>query len=265
MTKTKIILIAIFLFLTGGLFISQFSSNSTSPRFITNHMKTIHFATDATYPPFEYMDESGKMKGYDIDVANALCTQMKAQCVFTNTAFDKLIPQLNAKKFDAIIGSISISEMRRGELKYTNVTYNPSLAYLAPLDKHFIAGDVLGKTIGVVKDSSFENYLNNKYRKNVTVKSYDTLSDAITDLQAGKVDMVLGNPIAIKTWVSQGDNGKQYGIVIGPVINNQYFGSGFGIGVRPNDQRDLNALNKALIEIKVNGVYDKITRKYFGG
>jgi len=254
-------LAVIFIFLLGGLFLSQVSTNSSIP----GKVKTIRFATDATYPPFEYVDDTGNMKGYDIDIANALCTQMQAQCEFTNSSFEKLIPALNARKYDAIIATVGISDMRRNELKFTNVNYNPSLSYLAPMEKHYNAGDIIGKNIGVVKGSTFESYLKNKYRKDVIAKPYDTINDALTDLQAGHVDMVLGDTIAIKYWLSQGSNSKTFGVIVGPVINNQYFGSGFGIGVRQNDNESLNAINKALIEIKVNGMYNKITRKYFGG
>jgi arginine transport system substrate-binding protein len=259
---TRIIFAAISIVLLGGLLLSShFSFNSTAP----GKMKIIRFATDATYPPFEYVDKTGNMKGYDIEIANEICKQMKAQCVFVNSSFDKLLTQLNARKIDAIITTMGVSDMRRNEMKFTNVNYNPTLSYVAPLDKKYNAGDIVGKTIGVVQGSQYESYLTNKYKKNVTSKPYVSMNEALQDLQAGKIDMVLGDTMAMKHWLSQDNHSNGYGIIVGPVINNQYFGSGFGIGVRPNDNESLNALNKALIEIKVNGTYDRITRKYFGG
>ena len=66
-------------------------------------IKNIRFATEASYPPFEYIDQSGQIKGFDIDLARALCEQLKAQCTFTNQSFNSLIPSLKLGKFDAII------------------------------------------------------------------------------------------------------------------------------------------------------------------
>ena len=60
----------------------------------------ISFGVSATYPPFESMDANNQIAGFDIDLANALCKQMQAECTFTNHAFDSLIPALKFKKYD---------------------------------------------------------------------------------------------------------------------------------------------------------------------
>lgn len=66
----------------------------------------ISFGVSATYPPFESMDANNQIAGFDIDLANALCKQMQAECTFTNHAFDSLIPALKFKKYDAVISEI---------------------------------------------------------------------------------------------------------------------------------------------------------------
>lgn len=243
----------------GGVLMLKFTTPGTN-----ENDKVIRFATDASYPPFEFVDDSGQLKGYDIDIAKAACKQMNATCTFSNRSYDSLITGLNEHKYDAIIAVSGANGDSRHDASYTDVAYSPTIGYIAPVDRHYTAGDIIGKTIAVQKNSPFEKYLTEKYGKAVTIKTYDDINAALQDMQAGHVDMALGDAKILKGWLGQNDNAKNYVIIVGPVITRQYFGSGFGIGVRKDDMESLNALNRALIEIKENGMYDRITRKYFG-
>ena len=95
---------------------------------------TIVFGTDATYPPFESLDAGGKFTGFDIDITNALCDHMKVKCTFVNQDFDGIIPALQAKKFDAIISSMSITPEREKIVDFTNKIYNTPPAIAIPKD-----------------------------------------------------------------------------------------------------------------------------------
>jgi arginine transport system substrate-binding protein len=223
----------------------------------------IRFATEATYPPFEYIDESGQIKGFDIDIANALCQQMKAQCTFSNQSFNSLIPSLQLGKFDALISALGVTAEREKQVSFTNSYYEPSGSFVALSSKKYMLADLAGKTIGVQQSSTFEKYIQDKYAGKVSIKSYASIQDAFLDLISGRVDIVLADtPIAL-AWLKQNDNSKQYGIVDKPIVDHQYFGSGYGIAVNKNATDLLNALNKALAAIKANGTYDKIVKKYF--
>lgn len=74
---------------------------------------TISFGVDGGYPPFDVLAPSGEITGFDIDIANALCTQLKAKCVFVKQPFESMIAALNAHKFDAIIASLNITDERK--------------------------------------------------------------------------------------------------------------------------------------------------------
>src|SRR5690606_17599012 len=93
--------------------------------------QTIKFAMEATYPPFEYVDASGNIKGFDVDIANALCQQLKAQCEFSNQPFNSLIPSLQLGKFDAIISALGITTERAKQVSFTNPYYQPSGSFVA--------------------------------------------------------------------------------------------------------------------------------------
>ena len=93
--------------------------------------ETIRFAASATYPPFESLDANNQIVGFDIDLANALCKQMQAQCTFTNQAFDSLIAALKFKKYDAVISGMDITPERSKQVAFTQPYYANSAIVIA--------------------------------------------------------------------------------------------------------------------------------------
>jgi arginine transport system substrate-binding protein len=235
------------------------------PTFSFAAMKeTIRFATEPTYPPFEYVNEQGQIKGFDIDIANALCQQLKVHCTFAAQSFDGLIPSLNLGKFDALIAALGITPAREKQLNFTQSYYQPSASFVASKKNHFLQKDLIGKTIGAQQGSTFAQYLYDQYKGKVKVKLYASIQDAFLDLIAGRVEAVIADrPIAI-SWLKESNHMQQYELVGGPLTNDQYFGAGYGIGFRKNEKELLQDFNQALIEIKKNGTYDKIVANYFG-
>lgn len=231
---------------------------------VSAYANTIRFATEATYPPFEQVDASGKIQGFDIDVAKALCADMKAECTFTNQAFNSLIPGLKLGKFDAVIASLGVTATRQKQVDFTQTYYEPSASFVAPLGKHETLAILTGKTIGTQEGTTFVKYLDERYSKEVTVKTYASMQDAFLDLAAGRVDMVLSDTPIAKAWLKQDKNSTQFGIVDKPIVDHLYFGAGYAIAVRKGNTELLNNLNKALVNIKANGTYQKIVAQYFG-
>jgi len=226
---------------------------------------TITIGTDAAYPPFETTDKLGEYRGYDIEIAEAVCGQMNVTCKFVNDPFNMLIPNLLQKKYDAVISAMGATDERKVQVSFSDIYYVPTASYLAPLAKNYSMGDIVGKTIAVQKDSTFEDYLrNHKYGNTVNVKPEPDFPTAIADLQAGRVDIFLSDTLTVKAWLRQDDNSKTYGIVVGPMINAKYFGDGFAFAFRKDEDSLRDAVNKALATIKANGTYDRITKKYFG-
>lgn len=225
--------------------------------------KTIRFATEATYPPFEYIDNSGQIKGFDIDIANALCQQMKVQCTFSNQGFNSLIPSLKIGKFDALISALGITPEREKQVAFTDSYYQPSASFVAALQKKYKLSDLPGKTIGVQQSSTFEKYLREKYGNQITIKSYASVQDAFLDLSSERVDLVIADTPIADAWLKEKSNNKQYGMVEKSIFDVHYFGSGYGIAVRKDDVELLKALNQALSQIKINGQYKKIADYYF--
>ncbi|OGT49843.1 MAG: hypothetical protein A3E82_09320 [Gammaproteobacteria bacterium RIFCSPHIGHO2_12_FULL_38_11] len=223
----------------------------------------IRFATEATYPPFEYIDETGQIKGFDIDLAKALCAEMNAQCTFTNQAFNSLIPSLQLGKFDAVIAALGITSEREKQVAFTNAYYEPSASFVAPLDKNYSISNLTGKTIGVQQGTTFEKYLVDRFQNKVVMKSYASVQDAFLDLSSERIDLVLADTPIVQEWLKRDDNNKHYAVVEKPIVDRLYFGAGYGIAVRKNDTALQQSLNNALATIKKNGKYQKIMDTYF--
>ena len=112
---------------------------------------TISFGVDGGYPPFDVLAPSGEITGFDIDIANALCTQLKAKCVFVKQPFESMIAALNAHKFDAIIASLNMTDARKKEVDFTDRYYRSAAQLVARKGSPLLpeVASLKGKTVGV--------------------------------------------------------------------------------------------------------------------
>lgn len=229
-----------------------------------NQPLKIDFAMEATYPPFEYMNEDGQIIGVDVDIANAICEQIKASCTFSNQPFASLIPSLKIGKYDAIISAVSITPDREKQVDFTIPYYQQSASFVAPknVDVTLSADGLKGKSIGTQMGTSLENYLRKEYGDEITIKTYSSIVEAFLDLTAGRLDLVFADTPVAQSWLQQKAS-QDYRLVDGPVYNSIYFGKGFGIAVKKGNAALLAQLDTGIESIKQNGLYQEIMKKYF--
>ncbi|MCZ7835117.1 arginine ABC transporter substrate-binding protein ArtJ [Atlantibacter hermannii] len=219
----------------------------------------ISFGSSATYPPFESLDANNQIVGFDIDLAKALCKQMKADCTFTNHAFDSLIPSLKFKKYDAVISGMDITPERSKQVAFTAPYYANSALVIAKKDTYKSFEDLKGKRIGMENGTTHQKYLQDKHPEVKTV-AYDSYQNAIIDLKNGRIDGVFGDTAVVNEWLK---TNPQLGSATPKVTDPQYFGTGLGIAVRPDNVALLKKFNDALTAIKADGTYQKINDKWF--
>lgn len=224
---------------------------------------TIKIATEGVYPPFNYV-EGGKLTGFDVDIANALCEKAKLKCEIVTQEWDGMIPALVAHKFDAIVASMNITEERKKKIDFTAKYYDTPAKFMAPKDAKVTdisPAALAGKTIGVQGSTTQQNFLEAKY-KDSTIKTYTTVDDASADLAAGRLDVVLSDKILLDEWLKKSSDGSCCELV-GDDLRDPLFGAGKGVGVRKEDTALREKLDAALKEILADGTYKTINAKYF--
>ncbi|MBW7982340.1 arginine ABC transporter substrate-binding protein [Enterobacillus tribolii] len=227
--------------------------------FTASAADTIRFASSATYPPFESLDANNQIVGYDMDLAKALCAQMKATCTFTNQAFDSLIPALKFKRYDAVISGMDITPERQKQVTFTKPYYANSAIIIAHKGKYQSFADMKGLRVGMENGTTHQKYLQDK-QPDIKTVSYDSYQTAILDLKNGRIDGVFGDTAVVNEWLKTNPDLASVGEHI---TDPQYFGIGLGIAVRPEDKALVEKLNTALDEIKANGTYKAINDKWF--
>ncbi len=225
----------------------------------------IRIAVEGAFPPFSYTDQNGEVQGFDIDMANALCAEMKVECTLVKQDWDGMIPGLLARKYDAIVASMSITEERKRKVAFSNKYYNTPARFVAPKDSDLEVSEagLKGKTIGVQRATTQDTFLTETYADIVNIKRYGTQDEAYLDLKAGRVDALLADAIAIDGGFLKTDAGQGYTFVGPELTDPRWFGEGAGIAVRKGDDELREMFNKAIQGIRDNGVYQKIQDAYF--
>ena len=213
------------------------------------------FAMQPTYPPFETTNAKGEIIGFDVDVANAICQEIQVTCKFKSETFDSLIPSLKAKRFDAAISAIDITNARAKQVLFSDAYYDSSASYVALKGKATLES---AKNIGVQNGTTFQQYTVAE-TKQYSPKSYASLQNAILDLKSGRIDIIFGDTAVLSDMISKE---PEIQFVGEKVTNKKYFGNGLGIAMHKSNKDLAAQLNKGLAAIKANGEYQKIYDKW---
>ena len=213
------------------------------------------FAMEPSYPPFETTNEKGEIIGFDVDVANAICKEIQAECKFKGEAFDALIPNLKAKRFDASISAIDITDARAKQVLFSDAYYDSTASYVTLKGKATLES---AKNVGVQNGTTFQQYTVAE-TKQYTTKAYASLQSAILDLKSGRIDMIFGDTAVLADMISKEPEMQFVGE---KVANKKYFGNGLGIAMNKSNKELAEQLNKGLAAIKANGEYQKIYDKW---
>ena len=224
---------------------------------------SIRFGMEASYPPFEFIGENNELTGFDVDLATAICAEIKAECSFHNQPFDSLIPSLRFRRFDAIISGMDITPTRLEQVDFSAPYYENSAVFISAKSNNLTSPtDLKGKTIGVQNGSTHQAYvIDHLEKEGVQSRPYNSYQQALLEMSNGRIDAVFADTAVTKEWLAS--HGKDKFEVIGKEIKDpDYFGMGMGIATRKDDPL-LDKINKGLMLVKENGTYDKLMNKYF--
>ena len=228
--------------------------------------KTVRIGVDASYPPFESKNASGQIVGFDVDLTKALCARMNVKCVWVESDLDGIIPALKARKFDAIVSSLSITDQRRQQIDYSGKMFDAPARMLAKAGSPLLptVASLKGKNVGVEQGSTQEAYAKAHWAgKGVNVVSYQNQDQVYQDLMSGRLDATLQDEVQADVGFLKTPRGKGFAWAGQAVEDPATIGDGTAIGLRKQDT-DLKAqFDAALASIHKDGTFDKIARQYF--
>ena len=227
--------------------------------------ESLRIGTEGAYPPFNYIDSSGKIKGFDVDIGLALCKRIGATCTVVAQDWDGIIPGLLANKYDFIIASMFITQERKKRVSFTDPYYLAAMTMVAPKDTkvtEFTNKTMKGKIIGAQSGTTQSDYIEAMF-PDANIRLYPTQDGVNLDMASGRIDFEAGDMIPMLDWTTKTKDGACCKLVGKPITDPKFVGTGEGIAVRKEDNKLRERLNKALAEIRADGTYKKINDKYF--
>lgn len=231
----------------------------------TAEITHVRIGVEGAYPPFSIVNAQGELEGFDIDIAHALCEEMQVECTLVQQDWDGIIPALLARKYDAIIASMSITEERKRSVDFTDKYYHTPAKFVRRKGSgiEITPEGLAGKVVGVQRATIHDNYITDNYGSTVEVRRYGTQEEANLDMVAGRLDLLLADSITLDDGFLNTDAGAEFEFVGPDLTDPQWFGDGAGIAIRKGEDELREKFNAAIVAIREKGVYQQIQDKYF--
>lgn len=223
---------------------------------------TLRYGVDPSHPPFSSRDASGKLVGFDIDLGTEICKRINAKCEWVQNDFDGMIPALQAKKFDAILASMSITEKRKQVIAFSSRLYKTPNKLIVRKDAKLepTAESLKGKSIGVQQGTVPESYAKEHWAPaGARVVSYPNFDQVFADLASGRLDGCFTDAAVGEYGFLRTPQGANFRFTGG----NVYASNGAGIGLRQSDVELKDKIDKAIAEMLADGTYKHLAAKYF--
>ena len=228
-------------------------------------LKAIRFLTSDDYPPLDFLAPDGSLAGFNVEIARAVCAELRLPCTIQPWRWDALTDALETGKGDAMIASMRASPALREKFDFTSPYYLTPARFAARKDfpdKPIEGGGLAGRSVGVVKGSAHEAYLG-RFFPEATAKPYADFTALHRALKAGEIDLIFADGLTISVWTGGEDAAECCAFRGGPFLESRFFGEGVGIAVRKEDSPLRRALDYGLGRIAAKGQYTEIYRKYF--
>ncbi|MGE6783625.1 transporter substrate-binding domain-containing protein [Ensifer adhaerens] len=224
--------------------------------------ETLSIGTEGDYAPFNYVTAAGEIKGFDYDIGQAVCAEIKVDCVWSTNEWAGIIPALQAKKFDVMIASMAINPDRKTQVDFTKPYYFNAMRFVARKDlgltdisPEALKGKVIGTQSGSVAVEALQQFFPDS-----EVKLYPTMSEVFLDMENGRLDLILEGQMAFTEWLAKEESGCCAFVGDSFVLDTA---EGNAMAVRKGDEALLAKLNQGLKTIMENGTYEKIRKQYF--
>ncbi|ODN68591.1 transporter substrate-binding domain-containing protein [Methylobrevis pamukkalensis] len=224
--------------------------------------ETLRVATEGAYPPFNHVDGEGRLTGFDVDIARAICADMKVDCSFVAVPWDALIDGLVAGDYDLIAASMAYTPERAERIAFSDFYYRSHSVFIGDASKirDTSPAGLAGRRIAVAGASIQSEYLARFYAGSEIRETSDSMI-ALEALMADEVDVVLGDAVQILSWMEEPAHARfEY---IGDPVTGDYLQSSAHIAARKDSGDLLDRVNAAIRHIRLDGTYERINNTYF--
>jgi len=218
----------------------------------------VRIGTEGAYAPWNFMDDDGKVAGFEIELGNNLCERAGLSCEWVVNEWDSIIPNLLAGNYDMIMAGMSITEERQETIDFSADYFPPDPSrFAASVGTKLDFDNLKGVKIGVQGATIQAAYAESTFSAGNTILSYETADQSIADLMSGNIDILLADGSFLEPVVKGSE-----GVVgfIGPEIT---IGGGVGIGLRKDDADLQKKMADALAAAKADGTLDKLIMEFF--
>jgi polar amino acid transport system substrate-binding protein len=232
-----------------------------------SELARVRFLTTVDFPPFNFIDSSGRLTGFHIDLARAICRELDivAKCQVQALPWAELEGALKKKDGEAIISGIAVSEENRSKYAFTRSYLQFPARFVTPKTKSLtepLYEKLKGEKIGVVAGSAHEELLRD-YFPDVTVVTFQTPDAMLADLKASKVAAAFGDGMQLGFWLAGSDSADCCRFSGGPYLAPEYLGSGLAIATASDNPKLAAAFDYALHEISAKGTFAELYLRYF--
>lgn len=220
--------------------------------------KVLNVGTDATYEPFESVDESGNYVGFDMELIKLIADEMKMELKLQNIGWDGIIPGLLNGNYDCLISAMTITTERQKQISFSDPYFTIKQVMVVKEDNNAIKtpADLVGKTVTVQNGTTGDLYASEI--KNVKMKRFDVNPQAVQELLNNNADAAVMDDLVASKAISKTSGLKM--VEIADIEKEEY-----GIGIKKENTELLEKINKALETLKNNGKLAELTQKYKTG
>lgn len=227
----------------------------------------IRFLTTVDFPPFNFIDQSGKLAGFHVDLARAICNELDVldKCQIQALPWEELGDALENRQGEAVIAGIAMTEKTREQFRFTR-TYLELPARFVVNREALIDGETaaaLGaKRIGVMKGSAHEDMLRAWFPE-IAVVTFDRSEWLHEALRKGAIDGAFGDGVQLSFWLSSDVAGSCCRFFDGPYFSRLFLGEGLAIALAPSNRALARAINHALAALNRDGRFAELYLRWF--
>ncbi|MGF1593060.1 MAG: glutamine ABC transporter substrate-binding protein GlnH [Kiloniellaceae bacterium] len=213
-------------------------------------------ATDTAFVPFEFK-EGDKYVGFDIDLWDAIAKEIGVTYTLQPMDFNGIIPALQTKQVDVALAGITIKDERKKVIDFSDGYYDSGFLLMVPADSSVeSADDLKGKTLAVKTGTSATDYAKEHFT-DTELRQFPNIDNAYLELQTGRVDAAMHDTPNVLYYIATAGGGKV------KAVGQQMMAHEYGIGF-PKGSDLVAKVNAALANMKADGRYNAIYKKWFG-